>query len=70
MDSKKSGFVLAGVRGGPCNPSYWEARIWGCIVDMESTAGLRMPFGVSATDEKRTLERQTHSQYVDAVNPQ
>ena len=21
---------IAGVRGGSCNPSYWEARIWGC----------------------------------------
>ena len=36
---------------------------------METSDGLRMPFGVSATDEKRILERQTHSQYVDAVNP-
>ena len=22
--------IVAGDRGGPCNPSYWEARIWGC----------------------------------------
>ena len=25
--NSKSKWISAGVRGGPCNPSYWEARI-------------------------------------------
>ena len=28
MSKQKGRVKLAGVCGGPCNPSYWEAGVW------------------------------------------
>ena len=44
--NKRKNYIIclsAGVRGGPCNPSYWEARIWGCIVKSSPLYGLGIP---------------------------
>ena len=37
--------LLSEVRGGPCNPSYWEDRIWGWLEDGGSPRRLLVPLG-------------------------
>ena len=34
---------LPGVRGGLCNPSYWDGGIWGWLVDREPPKGSKWP---------------------------
>ena len=33
----------AGIRSGCCNPSYWEARVWGWLVDGSPPGGQLVP---------------------------
>ena len=34
---------IPGVRGGLCNPSYWDGGIWGWLVDREPPKGSKWP---------------------------
>ena len=36
-------FMLLGVRGGLCNPSYWDGGIRGWLVDREPPKGSKWP---------------------------